>query len=465
MNKKEFKKYIESRHIKSIDLNRTFKNLSKGFWVYDELLGCLERMGWKRFACGFKSGVYANSNNKYCIKILGMGVGDNPLYFCERGYYLEHERNMMLDFSNEGFKFLPKVLSISESIDFLIRECELNEQQAIMRCCNNDLLIMDYISGIPFATVTGHYLNIINNIEEMNLDNELILEMEQSLYDLKKNLHHANNKELLHNDPMPSNIIFTLDENDKVTAKLVDFEMAQNLKKKSPEYVNESVCELYKERNVPYNIHTNKHTMNIDEYLIEKAILSFKEVPVSSEKAKKTLIIYKNQYQDIEQEFYHYDTKLKEIWDKSDSEYDKSIFLMMPFKSDLLYRSIADSIKRICAENGFKVFRVDDENRSLYDRLWDNIVLNMLSCKYGIAVYITQTSIDKTSDEILFFENPNVALEFGFMKSRGKKILILKDDNSIIPSDLDGFLWKSFDIKNPDLTIPNSLCNWLRQLY
>lgn len=191
---------------------------------------------------------------------------------------------------------------------------------------------------------------------------------------------------------------------------------------------------------------------------------TYRQIMYFGIKADRELKKYKIQYDSIATEFQHYETDLKTMWDKSESEYDKSIFLMMPFKTDMEFRVLTDEIKKVCKEMGFKAFRVDDPFRKPYDTLWENIVLNMLGCKYGISVYVSEKSVDKVSEEIRFFHNPNVALEFGFMKSRGKKILILKDETSNMPSDLQGFLWRPFDIKNPDKTIEGALKPWLAEL-
>ena len=191
---------------------------------------------------------------------------------------------------------------------------------------------------------------------------------------------------------------------------------------------------------------------------------TYRQIMYLGLKADRELKKYKIQYDTVAAEFQHYEADLKIMWDQSKSEYDKSVFLMMPFKTDMEYRVLTDEIKKVCEEMGFKAFRVDDPFRKPYDTLWDNIVLNMLGCKYGISVYVSEKSIDKASEEIRFFHNPNVALEFGFMKSRGKKILILKDKASNTPSDLHGFLWRPFDIKNPDKTVSDVLKPWLTEL-
>lgn len=156
ITKSDLRKILSCKGVASIDEDCTFKNLSSGYWVYDRLLSDLRRHGWVRFALGFKAGVYGNGKSDYCIKILGMGVGENPLYFCERGEYIAHERDMIADFHNHHFHFLPRALSVSDFIDFLRRACGVDEEQAYLRCVNNDLLVLEYIhSGGTFCYSNG----------------------------------------------------------------------------------------------------------------------------------------------------------------------------------------------------------------------------------------------------------------------------------------------------------------------
>ena len=63
-----------------------------------------------------------------------MEVGEDPLYFCERGYYLDYERSMLETFKNKGFNFQPNVKSQEVTIEFLIsEECGISPQQAKLR--------------------------------------------------------------------------------------------------------------------------------------------------------------------------------------------------------------------------------------------------------------------------------------------------------------------------------------------
>ena len=285
ISRSQFKAMVRSPALHSIEKNTRFYNLSQSYWVYDELLSNLKLSGWVRFAPGFKAGLYGHPNSDFCIKVLGMGVGDDPLFFCERGYYLAHERAMLEDFRSHGFDFAPQPLPHEESIRFLVDCCNISPLQAEMRVSRNDVLIMEFISGIPFATQTGFFLNYDVNI--VTFENDVLKEMLAALHMLKSELEKANAQQLLHNDPMPPNIIFTIGEDDYIRARLVDFELAQNLKKPMPEYVNNSVAELYLERDVPRNPNTKKHKKNLDQHLMHESIGIAEEILRSAQQIRE----------------------------------------------------------------------------------------------------------------------------------------------------------------------------------
>lgn len=276
ISRSQFKEIVRHPALPAIDGDKRFYNLAPGFWVYDELLSSLREAGWIRFAPGFKAGLYGHPQSDFCIKVLGMGVGDDPLYFCERGYYLAHERAMLEDFRTHGFNFAPQPLSREESVRFLVEHCKVSPKQAEIRVFRDDVLIMEYISGIPFATQTGRFLNYDINI--VIFESNVLQDMLLALHRLKAELENANSQRLVHNDPMPPNIIFTLDEKDNICARLVDFELAQNLGKPSPEYVTNSVAELYLERDVPKNPNTHKYKQNLDQHLMHESIEVAEEI-------------------------------------------------------------------------------------------------------------------------------------------------------------------------------------------
>jgi hypothetical protein len=177
------------------------------------------------------------------------------------------------------------VLTQDESVRFLVDQCGVNTRQAEERCFRNDILITEHIPGIAMATQTGHFLDYILNIGEFS--REVLFEMEAALYKLKEEMDCANRIGLVHNDPMPPNIIFTLDTKKRIVAKLVDFELSQDIYAESPQFVIDSVCELYKERDVPLNYQTGKYKKNLDQHLLEQSIELLQKLPSHQERKVK----------------------------------------------------------------------------------------------------------------------------------------------------------------------------------
>lgn len=156
-----------------------------------------------------------------------------------------------------------------------------------------------------------------------------------------------------------------------------------------------------------------------------------------------------SKYGGIHQEFNKYNDILEDVW-KNQAAFDKSIFIMMPFKDEIGYNTTTRLIKNTCKKRGYKAIRIDDNDRQFHHTLWDNLVINLLSCKYAIAIYASEHVVDVLdNNNPKMFPNPNVALEFGFFTSRGQQTLLLRDKASPIPSDLHGFIWDGFNIKNP----------------
>ena len=255
-----------------------FKNLSIGCPSYGYFLKKLSDSGWIRFAVGFKSGVYCHPlKTKWCIKIIGMGIGDDPYYFCGRGYYLRHEKEMLLSLRNKGFDFQPNVMSDEDSISFLFENCDTAEKEAKRLVENKDILIIEYISGVTIASRTGYNLDYEVSLP---VNEEFLRKTFIALHYLKQELTRANQIGLMHNDPMPDNIILTLDNSDNafnIRARLVDFELAKDLSHSSPNYVEDTVNELYKERDVPLNHQTHKYKKSLDQHLMDGSIELVKE--------------------------------------------------------------------------------------------------------------------------------------------------------------------------------------------
>lgn len=159
-----------------------------------------------------------------------------------------------------------------------------------------------------------------------------------------------------------------------------------------------------------------------------------------------------------------YKNRLDEIWKKF--PYEKSIFIMMPFRfeADSRYEQIRDAIKQAAEENGFSAYLSNDDGRKFTDVLWENLLLNMLSCKYGIAILPSEEIVDINKEKIWIINNPNVALEFGFMYARGRKnVLILTNEREKLPADIRGLIVDEFNLNKPSQKIYKLVLKWLEK--
>lgn len=129
---------------------------------------------------------------------------------------------------------------------------------------------------------------------------------------------------------------------------------------------------------------------------------------------------------------------------------DRTVFLMMRFRSGQQYKDIHEAIKEGFAAYGLKVLRADD--RDFTGDLWENVCLYMLGCRYGVAVF----------DEIDSREfNPNISMELGFMIALNKRCLLLKDQRmSGLPTDVVGKLYRPFDTYKIQETITEAISKW-----
>lgn len=115
---------------------------------------------------------------------------------------------------------------------------------------------------------------------------------------------------------------------------------------------------------------------------------------------------------------------------------DRNVFVMMRFKDTPQMGEIYGAIKESCNAYGFHAVRGDD--REYTEDLWSNILVYMICCQYGIAVF---EDIDQRDF------NPNVSLELGYMMGRRKRTLILKEQHlPDLPADVVHRLYKPFDM-------------------
>ena len=141
--------------------------------------------------------------------------------------------------------------------------------------------------------------------------------------------------------------------------------------------------------------------------------------------------------------------------------FDQSVFVMMKFpdrramtpKQYKLLEDIWNTLVKILASHGLEARRAD--KKWYHDQLWENICVHMLDSRYGIAILE-----DRVADEL----NPNVALEYGFMKSLNRDVALFRDVNFRHDrADLTGKLSKPFEINNAGQLKSESLTAAVRE--
>jgi hypothetical protein len=148
---------------------------------------------------------------------------------------------------------------------------------------------------------------------------------------------------------------------------------------------------------------------------------------------------------------------------REDGPYDESVFVMMKFpdpnvmeaKQCKLLRDIWEVLVQVLSAYDLKARRAD--KKTYHDQLWENICVYMLGSRYGIAILE-----DRVAEEL----NPNVALEYGFMKSLNRGVALFRDVNfKHDRADLTGKLAKSFEIDNSGElmkeTLAKAVQDWL----
>ncbi|MBU0513953.1 MAG: hypothetical protein KJ621_04205, partial [Proteobacteria bacterium] len=137
-------------------------------------------------------------------------------------------------------------------------------------------------------------------------------------------------------------------------------------------------------------------------------------------------------------------------------DYQRNIFIMMRLDNNVKYlREIYDQLLDILRSVGLNGLRADDRNYLQDRNLWNNVCVYMIGCKYGIAVLE-----DRKKDEF----NPNVAMEYGFMRALNKPTLLLVDEGfRNLRADILGTLWEKFDITDISATMRDPVIKWLSE--
>jgi hypothetical protein len=148
--------------------------------------------------------------------------------------------------------------------------------------------------------------------------------------------------------------------------------------------------------------------------------------------------------------------KLQDFYNVAD--FEKSVFVMTKFADpasssaiDVQLRGVIDAVRQAVQDCGFKARLASDKD--YHPQLWDNVELHLLGCKRGIAIVE-----DKYRPEL----NPNVAMEWGWLRGMGRNVLYLveKDFNQG-RADWEGLIEKQFEWANPGPGIDAGIRAWL----
>ncbi|MFC2008068.1 hypothetical protein ACFLT0_00025 [Chloroflexota bacterium] len=142
---------------------------------------------------------------------------------------------------------------------------------------------------------------------------------------------------------------------------------------------------------------------------------------------------------------------------KDHPRYAQNILIMTRFVSgNKLFEELDKELRSVLKSYGLDPVRADDKMYMRDRNLWNNVCVYMICCKYGIAILE-----DRIADEF----NPNVALEYGFMRALDKPTLLLADVGfRNLRADIIGTLREHFDITDIRGTIKKPVEKWLKEL-
>jgi len=101
-----------------------------------------------------------------------------------------------------------------------------------------------------------------------------------------------------------------------------------------------------------------------------------------------------------------------------------AVFVMMKFpdavQMDRWQSALLNDIWRTIRQEleAHKLVALRADERKYHDQLWENVCVYMLGCRFGIAVLE-----DRVASEL----NPNIALEYGFMRALDRRVGLFRN--------------------------------------
>jgi hypothetical protein len=141
------------------------------------------------------------------------------------------------------------------------------------------------------------------------------------------------------------------------------------------------------------------------------------------------------------------------------AKFNKSIFVMTKFPDanapaalNAELNAVIQAVRDAVTGGGYVARLASDAQ--YHGILWDNVELYLLGCFRGIAI---------VEDKYLPELNPNVAMEWGWMRGMGRKVLYLVEkDFKKQRADWGGLIEEPFDWANPVPDIKAGVEAWLK---
>jgi len=136
-----------------------------------------------------------------------------------------------------------------------------------------------------------------------------------------------------------------------------------------------------------------------------------------------------------------------------DSPYEKNVFIMMRYRKRKYFKTIENTIREVLRAYGLRAHFTKDKG---YSRdLWENSVVYMNACKYGIAVF---EGVEQKE------YNPVISLQLGYMYSKKKTCLLLREKQmKWLPADVYGQGYRNFDRFHVKRTMRTRIVEWLEK--
>jgi hypothetical protein len=151
----------------------------------------------------------------------------------------------------------------------------------------------------------------------------------------------------------------------------------------------------------------------------------------------------------------HFD-KLADYYRCASCSFEKSVFIMTKFPesgtaADQQLQKIIEAVRGAVTECGHVPRLASDA--IFHSQLWDNVELYLLGSSRGIAILES-----KYKPEL----NPNVAMEWGWMRGMGRDILpLVEQDFAYRRADWGGLIEHKFEWDKPD-SVCEAVRRWLR---